>query len=85
MLSDPTDSFPGSTPPLTGTLSCMLPLGPVLRSTWPREQWWSWHGAGAGQLGKDIDEDLTGGVPKLSIGVDTLEQRLPQWLRRVGP
>lgn len=38
-----------------------------------------------GWLGKDIDEDLTGDVPQLSVGMDTLEQRLPQWLRRVRP
>lgn len=45
----------------------------------------SWHGDGRGWLGKDIDEDLTGDVPQLGVGMDTLEQRLPQWLRGVCP
>lgn len=42
---------------------------------------WGQHRAGPSWLGKDIDEDLTGEVPELGIGMDTLEQRLPQWLR----
>lgn len=37
------------------------------------------------KLGKDIDEDLTGDVPQLRVGMHTFEQRLPQWLRRVSP
>ena len=45
----------------------------------------AWHGAGVGWPGKDIDEDLTGSIPQLSVGVDTPEQRLPQGLSRVGP
>lgn len=45
----------------------------------------AWCGAGAGWLGKDINEDLTGSIPQLSVGVDAPEQRLPQGLGRVGP
>ena len=45
----------------------------------------AWCGAGAGWPGKDIDEDLTGSIPQLSVGVDAPEQRLPQGLGRVGP
>ena len=45
----------------------------------------AWRGVGAGRPGKDIDEDLTGSIPQLSVGVDAPEQWLSQGLGRVGP
>lgn len=45
----------------------------------------AWRGVGAGRPGKDIDEDLTGSIPQLSVGVDAPEQGLSQGLGRVGP
>lgn len=80
------DPSPGPTLPLEWpceryVASALRLVGPVPLPGWL----WGWHRAGAGWLGKDIDEDLTGGVPELGVGIDMLEQRLPQWLRRVVP
>lgn len=40
---------------------------------------------GAQRLWEDIHEDLTGHVPQLRVGVDSLQQRLPQRLGAVRP
>ena len=82
----PVTSDPGPGPTLDRpheqhVASALCSVGPVPFPGWL----WGWSRAGAGWLGKDIDEDLTGRVPKLGVVIDALEQRLPQWLRRVVP
>lgn len=79
----PVTSEPGPDPTLTRDRPRKLHIASALRSVGPVSftgRPWGRHRAGAGRLGKDIDEDLTGEVPELGVGVDTPEQRLPQGL-----